>query len=58
MKHTAEIENGMWIIRDESGKIITRFEVGSPMQDIAEVLKGLDSGKHPANVLFPGIFEE
>lgn len=58
MKHTAQIENGKWIVKNEKGETVTEFSTNSVMQNIVEVLEGLDAGKHPANVLFPGIFEE
>lgn len=58
MKHTAQIDNGKWIVKNELGEVVAEFATDSIMHDIVEVLQGLDAGKHPANVLFPGIFEE
>lgn len=58
MKHTAQIENEKWVVKNEQGETVTEFAVNSDLQNIVDVLTGLDAGKHPANVLFPGIFEE
>jgi len=56
--HTAEIKNNSWIIRDETGKVINLEEPLPLNYNIASVLTLLNEGKHLANILFPGIFEE